>query len=304
MERSFDMIPEFLNSRICKDYDLEYVNLIKKGYGVKRPLTLRVNNLKVKLEWVLNYFLENGIEFERVSWYENALIIKNKQEDDLRKLDIYEKGYIYFQSLSSMLPPLFMDFKANDQILDMTAAPGGKTTELAALSNNSVLITAVEKNKIRVERLKYNIEKQGAKRVAILQTDARFLDEYFMFDKILLDAPCSGSGTLFLDEEISQKISEELILRSIEVQKTLLSNAIKHLKENGEIIYSTCSILKEENEKVLQAVLKDNPNIEIVPLNLDNYKDLPLLPVLLPGTLCVMPNEYYEGFFVAKLLKK
>lgn len=304
MERSFDMIPEFLNSRICKDYDLEYVNLIKKGYGVKRPLTLRVNNLKVKLEWVLNYFLENGIEFERVSWYENALIIKNKQEDDLRKLDIYEKGYIYFQSLSSMLPPLFMDFKANDQILDMTAAPGGKTTELAALSNNSVLITAVEKNKIRVERLKYNIEKQGAKRVAILQTDARFLDEYFMFDKILLDAPCSGSGTLFLDEEISQKISEELILRSIEVQNTLLSNAIKHLKENGEIIYSTCSILKEENEKVLQAVLKDNPNIEIVPLNLDNYKDLPLLPVLLPGTLCVMPNEYYEGFFVAKLLKK
>ncbi len=298
------MIPEFLSSRICKDYDLEYVNLIKKGYGVKRPLTLRVNNLKVKLEWVLNYFLENGIEFERVSWYENALIIKNKQEDDLRKLDIYEKGYIYFQSLSSMLPPLFMDFKANDQILDMTAAPGGKTTELAALSNNSVLITAVEKNKIRVERLKYNIEKQGAKRVAILQTDARFLDEYFMFDKILLDAPCSGSGTLFLDEEISQKISEELIVRSIEVQKILLSNAIKHLKENGEIIYSTCSILKEENEKVLQAVLKDNPNIEIVPLDLDNYKDLPLLPVLLPGTLCVVPNEYYEGFFVAKLLKK
>ena len=304
MERSFDIIPEFLSSRICKDYDLEYVNLIKKGYGVKRPLTLRVNNLKVKLEWVLNYFLENGIEFERVSWYENALIIKNKQEDDLRKLDIYEKGYIYFQSLSSMLPPLFMDFKANDQILDMTAAPGGKTTELAALSNNSVLITAVEKNKIRVERLKYNIEKQGAKRVAILQTDARFLDEYFMFDKILLDAPCSGSGTLFLDEEISQKISEELIVRSIEVQKILLSNAIKHLKENGEIIYSTCSILKEENEKVLQAVLKDNPNIEIVPLDLDNYKDLPLLPVLLPGTLCVVPNEYYEGFFVAKLLKK
>ena len=239
-----------------------------------------------------------------MSWYENALIIKNKQEDDLRKLDIYEKGYIYFQSLSSMLPPLFMDFKANDQILDMTAAPGGKTTELAALSNNSVLITAVEKNKIRVERLKYNIEKQGAKRVAILQTDARFLDEYFMFDKILLDAPCSGSGTLFLDEEISQKISEELIVRSIEVQKILLSNAIKHLKENGEIIYSTCSILKEENEKVLQAVLKDNPNIEIVPLDLDNYKDLPLLPVLLPGTLCVVPNEYYEGFFVAKLLKK
>ena len=84
----------------------------------------------------------------------------------------------------------------------------------------------------------------------------------------------------------------------------MLSNAIKHLKENGEIIYSTCSILKEENEKVLQAVLKDNPNIEIVPLDLDNYKDLPLLPVLLPGTLCVVPNEYYEGFFVAKLLKK
>ena len=190
------MVPEFLKEKILKNYNEEYLELITKGYNIDRPVTLRINNLKTTKEEVLNTFKDNNIEYEEVEWYENALIIKNVKEDIITKLDIYEKGYIYLQSLSSMLPPLFMNLKENSQILDMAAAPGGKTTEMAAISNNTIMITATEKNKIRSDRLKYNIEKQGAKKVQILNEDARNLNEYFIFDEILLDAPCSGSGTL------------------------------------------------------------------------------------------------------------
>ena len=133
--------------------------------------------------------------FEEISWYDNSLVV-NTTEDTLRELDIYKEGKIYLQSLSSQLPPLFLNPKEDEMILDMAAAPGGKTTQIAALSNNKAMITAIEKNKIRSERLQYNIDKQGAKKVTVLNTDSRNLNEYFMFDKILLDAPCSGSGTI------------------------------------------------------------------------------------------------------------
>lgn len=297
------MIPDFLKNKLCESYGKEYLALIEKGYEYDRPLTLRINNLKIDIEWVLKYLDENNVKYERVFWYSNALIIKNKTEEDIRRLDIYEKGYVYFQSLSSMLPPLFMNLKPNEQILDMAAAPGGKTAEMAALSDNRVMITAVEKNKIRADRLRFNIEKQGVKRVSIIEKDARYLDEFFIFDKILLDAPCSGSGTLNIKQDLNTIFSEALVERSVKVQEELLNKAIKHLKPSGELIYSTCSILKEENEEILNKVLKTNKDVEIIPLDISEF-DLPLLPVLIPGTVCVMPNELYEGFFVAKLLKK
>lgn len=293
------MVPEFLKEKILKNYNEEYLELITKGYNIDRPVTLRINNLKTTKEEVLNIFKDNNIEYEEVKWYENALIIKNVKEDIITKLDIYEKGYIYLQSLSSMLPPLFMNLKENSQILDMAAAPGGKTTEMAAISNNTIMITATEKNKIRSDRLKYNIEKQGAKKVQILNEDARNLNEYFIFDEILLDAPCSGSGTLTNNN--IENFNEDLVNRSINFQKTLLTNAIKHLKTGCEMIYSTCSILKEENEEVLNYVLQNN-DIEIIPIK--QIEGLPYLPVTIPGTICLYPNELYEGFFVSKIRKK
>ena len=294
-------MPDFLEKMLLNYYSKNVMDQIEGGFKVDRPLTLRVNNIKTTIECIVEYFNNYEITYKRVSWYDNAFIILNKSKEEIEQLDIYDKGFVYFQSLSSMLPPLFMDVNVGEQILDMAAAPGGKTTELAALSNNGVMITAIEKNKIRAERLKYNIEKQGAKKVSVLQMDARMLDEYFIFDKILLDAPCSGSGTLNINDDMV--FSEELVNRSIDTQIKLLSEAIKHLKKGGEIIYSTCSILKEENENVLNEILKRHSDLEIVPLDISKYSDLPLLPVSIPGTLCVMPNEYYEGFFVSKLRK-
>ena len=196
-----------------------------------------------------------------------------------------------------MLPPIILNPKPEENILDMTAAPGGKTTELAALSSNEAMITACEKNKIRLERLKYNIEKQGT-RVTIIQQDARKLDEYFSFDKILLDAPCSGSGT---ENIFGEKFNKELIERSTKTQEDLLKKATKILKRTGEITYSTCSILKQENEEIINKILKTT-NTEIV--KIEPPKGLDLLPVTIEGTLCISPNKDYEGFFIAKIRRE
>ncbi len=294
------MIPDFLKEAILKDYTNEEYEHIIAGYNSNRPVTIRINNIKTTKENVLNTLNSHNIEYQEVSWYSNAYILPNITEEVIRELDIYKEGHIYLQSLSSQLPPLFLDPKETDQILDMTAAPGGKTTEIAALTNNKAMITATEKNKQRLERLKYNLTKQGANRVTTIGKDARFLDDFFSFDKILLDAPCSGSGTL-TKENISS-FSEDLVSRISKVQEELLEKALKLIKKDGYIIYSTCSILKEENELLLEKFIKNN-KIEIIPLDLSKYQELPYLTTKIPGTLCVCPNELYEGFFIAKIRK-
>ena len=248
---------------------------------------------------IIKYLEEQNITYKTITWSDTAIVITNKTENELQELDIYKEGKIYLQSLSSQLPPIFLNPKENEMILDMTAAPGGKTTEIAALSNNKAMITAIEKNKIRSERLQYNIDKQGAKKVTVLNTDARNLNEYFMFDKILLDAPCSGSGTITNNNFNS--FNEDLVNRSIKFQTTLINEAIKHLKVGGELIYSTCSILSCENDEIIKSIL--NSNLELIPLDLTNYQDIPKLSTKLEGTLCVCPSKYYEGFYVAKIRK-
>jgi len=202
-----------------------------------------------------------------------------------------------------MIPPLVVNPKEKESILDMAAAPGGKTTQMFSLSNGQAMITACEKNKIRAERLKYNLEKQGATRVTVMVQDARNLDDFFSFDKILLDAPCSGSGTLNSNDiNLSKYFTQELINRSVKTQKDLLKKAVKITRKGGEIIYSTCSVLKEENENVIKEVLKTG-KAEIVPIDTRDFEGIPLLPVEIDGTVCVCPTELYEGFFVAKLKK-
>lgn len=295
------MIPKFLEKLLQEEYGNELTNKIIDGYSKKRFVTLRVNTIKSNISKIKEILDNLKISYQEVEWYKDALIIENALESDLEKLDIYNNGEIYLQSLSSMLPPLLLDPKKNESILDMTAAPGGKTTQMVALSNNESLITACEKNKIRADRLKYNLVKQGANRVGVIVNDARKLDDFLSFDKILLDAPCSGSGTLSQDNITN--FNEDLVKRSCQIQHELLKKAIKLLKPNHEMIYSTCSILKEENEKILEYFINKNL-IEIVPLDNNIIKDLPTLPTTIRNTLCVCPTELYEGFFVAKLRKK
>ncbi len=294
-----ELIPPFLNDLLDKEYGIELKNKIIEGYKNNRLTTLRVNTIKSNKEAIIKFFNDNNIEFKEGP-IDNSFILLNKTANDLYKTDIVENGLVYLQSLSSMLPPIYLEPMEGEDILDMAAAPGGKTSEIAALTNNKAHITAVEIDKIRCDRLKFNILKQGASSVFVINTDAKRLDDYFSFNKILLDAPCSGSGTIYLNEKSKLKISKELVNNSAKLQAELLKKALKILKPDSYMIYSTCSILKEENENVLNKILPLY-NCEIVELD---SKDLPTLPSTIKGVITVMPNELYEGFFIAKIHKK
>ena len=291
-------IPQFFQEMLLKQYGEEETKKILKGYEKQKPVTLRINTIKATNEKIKNELKEAGIEFQEIEWNKDALIIKDVREEEIKKLEIYEKGEIYLQSLSSMLPPLFLEPKAGENILDMAAAPGGKTTQIAAITNNKAFITACEKNKIRAERLKYNLQKQGVGCVNVMLEDARKLSDFFSFDKILLDAPCSGSGTINI---FNKNFNIELVERSAKIQEELLSKALRILKPGNEMIYSTCSILEKENENILKRVLSKT-KAEIVPIN--SINGIPLLPTTIDGTICVCPTELYEGFFFFFLKKR
>lgn len=296
-------IPEFLYILLQNQYGKNITTHIIDGYSQRRPVTLRANTLKTNITNVKNCFDYLGFQYKEVSWYKDALIMENISEEQIKNLEIYQNGEIYLQSLSSMIPPIILSPKKDENILDMAAAPGGKTTQMLALSSNKSYITACEKNKIRAEKLKYNIQKQGASRVNIMVNDSRNLDDFFSFDKILLDAPCSGSGTIYInDKKLETTFTEDLVNRSTKLQSVLLKKAITLLKPGHEMVYSTCSILSQENEEILQKFI-DKKMIEILPIDSSIFSDAILLHTTVQGTLCICPSKLYEGFFVAKLRK-
>lgn len=294
-------IPQFLKDLLIEQYGEEISTKIENGYKAQRPVTLRVNNLKTSLEKAKEKLDEAQIEYETISWYEKALIIKNVREEEIRKLEIYENGEIYLQSLSSMLPPIILNPAEKTDILDMTSAPGGKTTQIAALTNNNANITACEMSNIRAERLKYNLERQGALAYVMVK-DARNIDKFFSFDQILLDSPCSGSGTINMNNtDLNKYFTLELVEKCKKTQRSLINKAVQILKGGKELVYSTCSILKEENEEIVKTIM--NKGMEIVPIEFEGKETLPQLPTTIDGTLCICPTQEYEGFFIAKLRK-
>ena len=296
------IINEFLIDSLNKQYGEKISKEILEGYKCKRYTTLRINTLKASKEEVFNELDSLGIIYEQNELFADALIIKNKSSKEMIELELCKMGKIYLQSLSSQLPAILLNPKQSSDILDMCASPGSKTTYLAQIVKNNAFITACEVDKIRMERLKANVSKQGVTCVNFICIDSRKLDDYFRFDQILLDAPCSGSGTLSIYDKSMTKFSKALVYNSSKLQFELLKKALTILKPGCEMIYSTCSILDFENEEVLNKILKVT-NCEIVSFNDDIKKHLHLLPTKIDGTLCIKPDEYFEGFFVARLRK-
>ncbi len=288
-------IPDFLYKRLLDDYGEELTLKIVERYNLKRVVSLRVNTLKTNIDEVKKVLYSNNISYKDVNSIHFALII-DCDEKQIQDLDIYKNGYIYLQSISSMLPPLYLDLVKGSTILDMAASPGGKTSEICALADNQIYVTATEVNEIRRDRLVYNLEKLGCKNVTTLRVDARNLDDYFSFDNILLDAPCSGSGTI--ENNDFSKINEKLVTNITKVQESLLRKALSVLKPGKTMIYSTCSILKAENEDIIKKMMHEF-NIEIVPISLD----FETLPSTIDGVQTIMPSETNEGFFICKIKK-
>ena len=298
------VIPELLQEMLVKQYGNATAERIAQGYAQRRPVTLRVNPLRASRQEVEAQLMQASLAWEDVPWYADAMIIRGVREDTLQALEVYERGGIYLQNLSAMIPPLVLQPRAGETILDMAAAPGGKTTQMAALSGNEALITACEKNKIRAERMQYNLEKQGASRVGVMMEDARRLDDLFSFHKILLDAPCSGSGTILLAEgEPQRRMTKDWLSKTAATQTAMLQKALKLLKPGHEMVYSTCSILRMENEDVVRKCI-ERANAEVLPIQHELMQHVPQLPVNIPGTLCVCPDELHEGFFVARIRRK
>ena len=294
-------IPDLLLTLLREQYGPEADRVIS-GF-VPRAVTLRVNPLRSSAEAVTAALDGAGIAWRPVPWYADALVLPEAREEAVRALPVYEQGGVYLQSLSSMIPPLLLAPRPGETVLDMAAAPGGKTTQMAALSGNAALITACEKNAIRADRLQFNLDRQGARRVSVMRTDARQLDDLFRFDKVLLDAPCSGSGTVVIAEGESQRrMAPDWLRKTAQTQKALLHKALRLLPRGREMVYSTCSVLRMENEDVLSAVLPA-AGAEVVPIDHGMTRHLPLLPVRIPGTLCVCPDPLHEGFFAAKIRK-
>ena len=269
----------------------ERVGEISRGLSVRRMTTFRANTLKSSFPDVGKALAEAGIAF---SVRNGAFVVAPEDYSRVRALPIYERGEIYMQSLSSMLPPLLLGARAGESILDMCAAPGGKTSQIAALTSNGAFITACERDKVRAERLKHNLALLGVKRTSVLVTDASSLDPAMKFDRILLDAPCTGSGTI--TPSSPGKFSEKLLAGCVKAQKKLLAHALRLLKKGGTLVYSTCSLLPAENEDIVRTALG---KAELVDADI-HPEGASLLPAL-PGTLLVSPGEFYEGFCVACL---
>ena len=285
------------------------VDNIFRGISEKRYTTLRVNTLKYNIQDLMRYFKEINIKFERVLWYKDALVIKNANEKEIQKLEIYQKGYIYLQSLSSMVPPLVLAPKEGENVLDLTAAPGSKTTQMAALMNGKGYILANELDKLRCERLKYNVNSQGADIVEVVNGRGEKIGEQYQekFDKVLLDTPCSGEGRFSIYNVQSYKAwSTRTVNDLTKMQRKLFKSAYNSLKPNGTLVYSTCTLNKDENEYILDWAL-NNFNVKLVPIDIEIKDSIPAfnegLDKFINKAIRILPSKNMEGFFVAKFVK-
>lgn len=283
------------------------VDKILSGMNGERNTTIRVNTIKSNIYEVMNTLNENAIKFDRVPWLSEALVIKNANEKQLQKLEIYEQGKIYLQSLSSMVPPLVLKPVKSEKILDLTAAPGSKTTQMAAIMENKGYILANELDALRCERLKFNIEKQGAKIVEINNGRGEVIDKKYegYFDKVLLDAPCSGEGRFLAnDAKTYRSWSEKTVQELAKLQKKLLKSAYQAVKPQGIIVYSTCTLNKEENENIIEWAIEElNVKLLDIDLKIKNSVEVSSENKVIQKALRILPSKETEGFFIAKLKK-
>lgn len=309
LEEAKSLLPEFFVTQLEESYSAEDAERVIAGVAAHRRTTLRANASRSSAESVVAALDEAGIGHGPVSWYGDAFVLaEGTSASDLWELPAYQSGELYLQSLSSMIPALVVAPAAGDEICDMCAAPGGKTTQMAALGGKGCYITACEMNAPRAEKLRYNIDKQGSRGVNIMQVDARKLDSYLMFGKVLLDAPCSGSGTIFAgDPKLAKRFNAGLLAKCRKQQAALLAKALQVVKPGGFLVYSTCSVLKCENEEQVNAALEKlgrrAANYHIEPVELAGAEDIPTLPSTIDGALTVCPTELYEGFFACKIVR-
>lgn len=262
-------IPKWLYDYMLESFPEDYVkDFMKKSYSIN-PLTLRTNTLKITREELFEKLAgDYGAEVSKHS--PSGIIIKNPKSP-IEATELYQQGMFYIQHESSQIIPFILNPISGEKILDMCAAPGGKTTELAQLMGNNGKITALDIDIDRLDLVENNAKRLG---INIIQTKLISGIEYNgeKYDKILIDAPCTSLGTASIHPEVLHRISKKDFNTYSEVQKQLLDNAINNLiKENGSIVYSTCTISKEENTFNMKYISEKYDNIEFEKIDLEKF---------------------------------
>ncbi len=301
LERYKELLPD------SKDYET-FIKISKKKF----PKVIRVNTLKSSVQQVKAWMKERHLEYSEIPGFPLALQLHNVW---LLMGGIWEtrNGFIHAQELASQIPARVLDAKPGEMVLDMAAAPGNKTSQLAEMMCNQGTIVAVEKNKERCKSLRYLLNRLGVVNAVVCMQDSLHLPPHLQFDKILLDAPCSGEGLLRKKAQALKGWTEKLVYQRAELQMALMEKAVQLLRPGGTLVYSVCTLSPEECEGVLTATLKAHPEMKIVKCDLFGLKTRPGLSQFrnrqfekgmeLAHRLYPQDNNT-QSFFVAKLVKE
>lgn len=290
--------PEWLVARWEKEWGEEKAAKVLEAMGQVPSLTVRMNTLKTDRDSFMALLEKEGIEAEPIPWKKEAFRITRGAHAIWKLLD---EGYGYAQSLSSMIPPDVLAPKAGEKVLDMCAAPGSKTTQLAELMKNTGSIDAWDLYPHKINLIKNNAKKLG---ITIIHAGARDSSKPFpalagTYDKVLLDAPCSGLGVLSHKPEIRWRREEEGLAEFPPLQEKLLDAAASYVKQGGTLVYSTCTLNREENEERVSAFLKKHADFHAPDF------EIPGLGKSENGMITIWPDETgSDGFFIAKLIKE
>ena len=268
------IIPSEFKARYHKILGEE--NRVFLRYCIK-PLrkSIRLNPLKADPHEIKKRLEEKyGWNLKRIPWYKYGYwIINDVGEGVVGNTLEHFMGYYYVQEAASMIPPVALDPKEGEIILDMSAAPGSKTTQMCEMMNNKGTIVANDVDIIRIKALRFNIEKLGCSNVVVTRMDGReFPKKKIKFDKVLLDAPCSAEGTVRKDWKALSRWSVRMIKTVASLQKKLLLSAYDSLKPGGTLVYSTCTLSPEENEGVINYLLDSREDAKVEPIKIPGLK--------------------------------
>lgn len=276
--------------KIQREFPLKSARVLQAMYA-RPPLAFRINEHLADKNRLLMKLKREGFRVEHGP-LDNSYILRDHPKDKkLSETEYVDKGQIYIQSLSSMVPVQMMEPSPEDKILDMCAAPGSKTSQLALMAENAAEIVAVDNNKKRLFKLKSNLEIQQIENVKIIGAsgvglERRFKEYNEYFDKILIDAPCSNEGLICLsDKDSIEAWNPKASKRLAKLQKKLITSGIKMLKVGGILVYSTCTFNKEENENIVIWLLSKYKNISMM----EQRK--------------IIPDGLFTGFFAVKFVK-
>ncbi len=302
--------PEFIE-RYSKLTDWNEFKKISLSFLRK---SIRINTLKIPIKDCLAKLKQKNWKLTQIPWYEAGFWIEHNERRDVGNLFEHHMGYIYVQEAASMIPPIVLAPQKHEIVLDLAAAPGSKTTQLAQLMQNTGIIVANDYKAARLAALDVNVQRVSATNVITTLMFGQQLKN-IQFDKILLDAPCSGTGTIAKSLKTIQMWNPLMVKRLAKQQLQLLENAWKLLKPSGTLVYSTCTLEPEENEGVINSFLKNHNNAITDEIKKDELPGLKKSKAItkfdaqeynkqIKNCLRIWPQDNYtEGFFVARIKK-